>query len=114
LLATTLFPLQGLFNILIYTYPHVSSCRRNLREYSWFQAIREVIKSGGDSDQISSGRRANATRRSSSRQLQLVLQQSANRVINIRTSSLTNDNNLMIDQQRYLDEDDEEEVREQD
>lgn len=51
ILARTFYPLQGLFNILIYTYPHVVSCQRNHEEYSWFRAFWEVVKSGGDSDQ---------------------------------------------------------------
>ena len=44
------YPLQGLFNILVYTYPHVTTCHRNHNEYSWFRAFWEVIKVGGDSD----------------------------------------------------------------
>lgn len=55
-LARVFFPLQGLFNILVYTYPHVASYRRNHSDHNWFRAFWEVIKSGGDSDQPIAGR----------------------------------------------------------
>jgi hypothetical protein len=50
-LARFFYPLQGLFNLLIYTYPHtVSHSRRNYR-HTYFQSLLLVIKSGGDNDQ---------------------------------------------------------------
>jgi hypothetical protein len=52
LLSEIFVPLQGLFNILIYTYPHAVSFRRNNSEYSCFRVFWEVVKSGGDSDQL--------------------------------------------------------------
>ena len=68
------FPLQGLFNVIVYTYPYVISYRRIHTDCNWFQAFWKVINSGGDSDQSRSGR---ATRRRSSlRQMQRVLEQS--------------------------------------
>jgi hypothetical protein len=51
-LARSLFTLQGFFNILIYTHPHVISYRRNHSEYLWIRALFDVVKSGGDSDEI--------------------------------------------------------------
>ena len=73
-LARFFFPLQGLFNVIVYTYPYVISYRRIHTDCNWFQAFWKVIKSGGDSDQSRSGR---ATRRRSSlRQMQKVLEQS--------------------------------------
>mmetsp|Transcript_13064 Transcript_13064/g.19794 ORF Transcript_13064/g.19794 Transcript_13064/m.19794 type:complete len:600 (-) Transcript_13064:164-1963(-) len=54
-----LYPLQGLFNIIVYTHPHVVSYRRNHSEESWLRAFLKVVKSGGDSDrdELPSGRR---------------------------------------------------------
>ena len=74
LLARFFFPLQGFFNVLVYTYPHVVSYRRNNTECNWFKAFWNVIKSGGDNDQIKTGRRA--MRRASIRKRQRVLEQS--------------------------------------
>jgi hypothetical protein len=51
------FPLQGFFNVLIYTYPHVLSCRRDHPEYSWIRCFITVVKHGGDSDQLRTTRR---------------------------------------------------------
>ena len=51
------FPLQGLFNVIIYTYPHAVSFRRNHDDCSWFLAFWEVVKSGGDSDVVKPRRR---------------------------------------------------------
>jgi len=63
LLGRIFIPLQGLFNILIYTYPHVTSYRCNHPEHSWFRSFREVIKSGGDSDRITGIRRGRNIRK---------------------------------------------------
>jgi hypothetical protein len=52
LLARLFYPLQGFFNILVYTYPHVQSYCRNHTEVSYFRAFIQVLKSGGDTDQI--------------------------------------------------------------
>ena len=56
-LARLLFPLQGFLNVLVYTYPHVASYRRNHSELNWFQAFWNVVRSGGDSDQLHVGTR---------------------------------------------------------
>jgi hypothetical protein len=50
LLSRFFVPLQGFFNLLIYTYPHVVSYRQNNTGSTYFQALLEVLKSGGDSD----------------------------------------------------------------
>jgi hypothetical protein len=50
------FPLQGLFNILAYTYPHVVAFRREHEEYCWVRSLWEVVKGGGDSDEVRGGR----------------------------------------------------------
>ena len=74
-LARFFFPLQGFFNVLVYTYPHVTSYRKNHTKSKWYQAFWNVIKSGGDDDQSrSTGRRSN--RRESLRKKQRVLEQS--------------------------------------
>jgi len=57
ILARFFISLQGFFNVLIYTYPHVFSYRRQHRGASWIHAFWEVIKSGGDSDQVQPKRR---------------------------------------------------------
>jgi hypothetical protein len=46
LLASIFYPLGGLFNILVYTRPKVSSLRRMNPQYSWFQAFVIVIRAG--------------------------------------------------------------------
>jgi hypothetical protein len=70
-LARLFYPMQGLFNVLIYTYPHVNSCRQDHIEYSWFRAFYEVVKSGGDSDQIRTRRKRRGSIRLDSRMSQL-------------------------------------------
>ncbi len=42
-----LFPIGGMFNILIYTRPRVSTLQRR-QKISWIRAFYEVIKAGGD------------------------------------------------------------------
>lgn len=64
-----LYPLQGLFNVLIYTYPYVLLTRQKFSEYSWLKAFWEVVKSGGDSDQIPVSRSARRRRSSAARRL---------------------------------------------
>jgi len=49
LLTKFFLPLQGFFNVIVYTYPHVVSYRRNHSEYSWVCAFWKVVKNGGDS-----------------------------------------------------------------
>ena len=71
-LSRFFIPLQGLFNVFIYTHSHVTSYRRNHSGVSWLKGLWEVIKSGGDSDQL----RTRANRRESLRKQQLVLAQS--------------------------------------
>ncbi len=48
LVAIALYPLGGLFNILIYTRPNVAALRRKHPEYSRLLAIWMVLKSGGE------------------------------------------------------------------
>lgn len=74
LLSRMFFPLQGLFNVLVYTYPHVISHRRNHADCNWFQAFWKVIKTGGDNDE--SGVLTSRKKRRSVRQMQRVLAQS--------------------------------------
>eukprot|EP00553_Chaetoceros_curvisetus_P014156 CAMPEP_0204634424 /NCGR_PEP_ID=MMETSP0717-20131115/29230_1 /ASSEMBLY_ACC=CAM_ASM_000666 /TAXON_ID=230516 /ORGANISM="Chaetoceros curvisetus" /LENGTH=529 /DNA_ID=CAMNT_0051652853 /DNA_START=193 /DNA_END=1778 /DNA_ORIENTATION=- len=47
-LSFILFPLGGLFNILIYTRPQVGTLRRDFPEYSWVYCFYCVLKAGGD------------------------------------------------------------------
>jgi len=86
LLSRIFFPCQGLFNILIYTYPHVCSFRRHHEDDSWFRAFWEVVKSGGDGDDTGTSSR----RKSSLRQMNLVLQQ------NQRKAALKNCRNFPV------------------
>jgi hypothetical protein len=47
LLTSIVYPLGGLFNILVYTRPKVLSHRRNNPEDSWFRAFILVVRAGG-------------------------------------------------------------------
>mmetsp|Transcript_21276 Transcript_21276/g.29836 ORF Transcript_21276/g.29836 Transcript_21276/m.29836 type:complete len:185 (-) Transcript_21276:146-700(-) len=62
LLSRIMFPLQGFFNMVIYTYPHVRSYSRKFQGknciISWMRAFLFVVKSGGDSDAQTSRRRS--------------------------------------------------------
>ena len=121
-LARLFFPLQGFFNILVYTYPHVQSYSRNHPDVSYFRAFVHVIKSGGDSDQI----RAMAGRpgrRHSLRRQQRVLEQSENQprrhsmtsqaphhteenvTIGLRATGLEEEAKMDIDEEQMLEED---------
>jgi len=53
-------PMQGLFNILVYCRPHVSSLRNHNLEYSWLKAFWLIVKSGGDNDSAGQSRRSNS------------------------------------------------------
>lgn len=50
LLSRTMLGFQGFFNVLVHTRPHVISLRKRCKDYSWFRALVEVVKSGGDHD----------------------------------------------------------------
>ena len=66
-LSSIFFPLQGFVNIFIYCRPHVVSLRRDFPDdYSWFQAFKRVLKSGGDDPLTSQERRLSSMRRASS------------------------------------------------
>ncbi len=71
-LSRLLFPLQGFFNVMVFTYPHVSTYRKKHPGYSYLHALWEVVKSGGDNDEVRPGR---ASRRNSLRKQQKVLEQ---------------------------------------
>jgi hypothetical protein len=45
-----------MFNVLVFTYPHVVSYCRSHSSHTWFRAFWEVVKSGGDSDQTRTGK----------------------------------------------------------
>ncbi len=68
-IARFTFPLQGLFNILVYTYPHVMSAKRHDSNLSWLGAFWFVVKSGGDRDVE---RRGRTNRRPSVRKMKLL------------------------------------------
>ena len=77
-LSRLLFPLQGFFNMLVFTYPHVQSYRRNHENTSYFHAFVHVIKSGGDSDQVIA-KKGRPGRRHSLRKQQKILEQCENK-----------------------------------
>ena len=58
-LARFFLPLQGFFNIIVYTRPHIVSLRRNNPQYSWFKAFVIVFKAGGDNDSAGLAPRSN-------------------------------------------------------
>ena len=51
-LISVFSPLQGLTNVLVYTYPHVAALRRSNTDDSWWKAFRSTIISGGDHDEM--------------------------------------------------------------
>jgi len=57
-------PMQGVFNILVYCHPHVSSLRTNNPEYSWLKAFWETVRTGGDNDSAGQSRRTSSGNRS--------------------------------------------------
>jgi len=66
-LSAIFFPLQGFVNIFIYCRPHIVSLRRDFPDdYSWFQAFKRVLKSGGDDPLTSQERRLSSMRRAAS------------------------------------------------
>ena len=52
ILSQTFMPLQGFFNVFVYTRPHVKSIRKNNPDYSWFKAFWIAFKAGGDNDSV--------------------------------------------------------------
>lgn len=58
LLARLTLPMQGIFNILAYTRPHIVSLRRRNPEYSWWKAFVVVFKAGGDNDSVGQNQRS--------------------------------------------------------
>eukprot|EP00554_Chaetoceros_debilis_P015831 CAMPEP_0194121734 /NCGR_PEP_ID=MMETSP0150-20130528/48247_1 /TAXON_ID=122233 /ORGANISM="Chaetoceros debilis, Strain MM31A-1" /LENGTH=604 /DNA_ID=CAMNT_0038814319 /DNA_START=287 /DNA_END=2101 /DNA_ORIENTATION=- len=50
LLSRIFGPLQGVFNIFVYTMPHVRKKRKFNQDWSWFRAFYAVIRLGGDDD----------------------------------------------------------------
>lgn len=65
LLSRILQPLQGLFNMLVYTRPHVKSYRSLHPDSSWFNGFFHVISKGGDDDQNAEERISRRSRRRS-------------------------------------------------
>lgn len=53
---STIYPLGGLFNILVYTRPAVAVLRRRYPEFSRFRALLLVIKAGGEVPEDDLGR----------------------------------------------------------
>mmetsp|Transcript_14567 Transcript_14567/g.22049 ORF Transcript_14567/g.22049 Transcript_14567/m.22049 type:complete len:556 (-) Transcript_14567:178-1845(-) len=43
-----LYPIMGLFNIIIYTRPKIKKFRMNKPEYSWLRSFLLVVKAGGE------------------------------------------------------------------
>lgn len=70
LLARITNPLQGLFNILVYTRPYVLSTMKRTK-CSWWKAFWITLKNGGDNDDVAdtiiSRRRRRSTRRAERR-----------------------------------------------
>jgi hypothetical protein len=48
ILMVALFPLGGLYNILVYTRPNIAALRRTEANLSWFKAFLLVIQAGGE------------------------------------------------------------------
>lgn len=52
-------PLQGVFNILVFSGPFVSSMKRSHPEYSWWKAFCLTVLSGGDNNLSGQSKRTN-------------------------------------------------------
>ena len=74
-LTRLLYPLQGFFNVVIYSYPHVLNTRQKFPEYSWFKAFWEVVHSGGDNDQLPTTKRSRRRSSAAARRLNFPVQQ---------------------------------------
>jgi hypothetical protein len=61
ILISLVYPGSGLFNILVYTRPKVSSFRMRHPEYNWLHALWLVVKAGGEipSDEVLNARSTN-------------------------------------------------------
>mmetsp|Transcript_18876 Transcript_18876/g.27585 ORF Transcript_18876/g.27585 Transcript_18876/m.27585 type:complete len:218 (+) Transcript_18876:40-693(+) len=55
-------PLQGLFNIIVYTRPHIKKLMDQDDSCTYLQALLKVVKLGGDDDKNEAERRARAPR----------------------------------------------------
>ena len=69
LLERSLQPIQGVFNILIYTSPHVAVQRKENPDFTWFHCFMKVVKNGGDDDLDATSRRMSVRRQSISNRL---------------------------------------------
>jgi len=97
LLARFFLPLQGFFNIIVYTRPHIVSLRRNNPEYSWFKAFAIVFKAGGDNDSAGQSARSNQQPASDAniRRRQTLVERDHNRRMSeIRRRSMVSDSFL--------------------
>eukprot|EP00554_Chaetoceros_debilis_P016210 CAMPEP_0194123900 /NCGR_PEP_ID=MMETSP0150-20130528/56459_1 /TAXON_ID=122233 /ORGANISM="Chaetoceros debilis, Strain MM31A-1" /LENGTH=644 /DNA_ID=CAMNT_0038817367 /DNA_START=59 /DNA_END=1993 /DNA_ORIENTATION=+ len=61
ILSRLLQPLQGLFNMLVYTRPHVRNYRSSHPESKWLEALLHVVSKGGDDDRTAMQRSRNST-----------------------------------------------------
>jgi hypothetical protein len=64
LLERSLQPIQGVYNIFIYTFPYVAVQRKENPDFTWLQCFMKVIKSGGDDDLDATSRRMSVRRQS--------------------------------------------------
>ncbi len=84
-IAKILVPLQGLFNIFIYTRPHVQKERKRNPRLGYWEAFFLVVRSGGDDDD----ERTNRFREGPSSSRALALSRASSRNRNIQNSSNT-------------------------
>jgi hypothetical protein len=64
LLERSLQPIQGVYNIFIYTFPYVAVQRKENPDFTWLQCLMKVVKSGGDDDLDATSRRMSVRRQS--------------------------------------------------
>ena len=64
LLSRFFNPMQGVFNILVYCRPHVSSLRTNNPGYYWLKAFWQTVRTGGDNNSAGQSRRSRSSNRS--------------------------------------------------
>jgi len=88
LLGCAFIPMQGVFNILVYCRPHVSSLRTNIPGYSWLKAFWQTVRTGGDNNSAGQSRRPNRTHRGSQKVLQKMERNHILRMAKIRQARI--------------------------
>jgi len=92
-------PLQGLFNIVVYCRPHVSSLRRNHPEFSWFKAFWLTVRTSGDNGSAGRSDRRSQVLSKKGRQkvLDRIERDHISRMRKLRNNKRKSSNNFALD-----------------